>query len=300
MDVKLGKGGIREIEFSVQVFQLIHGGRNESIHERNTLKALKLIYENKYIEEKDYHNLAKAYRFLRDLENKIQISFGLQTHVIPIKKEDQKVLAKKMGTKGTNKNNAAKLLLKEYEQHTQRVHKIFDDLFKPEENGKRKFHKTVLPGKPEPSSLQLVEKYNFKNKQLIMKNLRLLEQGRDFSHPTARSRSVFEKLIPNILQIASGQSDPDNAINNLEKFIQSLKSRENFFDLLKENTKLLELLLGLFGNSGYLSDVLIRQPDLLDSFLDVESIYRFKPKKKLLIDLKMYFEGKHKIESSKE
>ncbi len=299
MDVKLGKGGIREIEFSVQVFQLIYGGRNESIHEKNTLKALKLIYENKYLEEKDYHGLVKAYRFLRDLENKIQISFGLQNHVIPIKKEDQSVLAKKMGIKETDNNNSAEMLLKEYEQHTQKVHKIFDDLFKPEEDGKRKFSQTVSSGEPEINSLQLIEKYSFKNKQRVLKNIQLLEQGRTFSHPTARSKTIFEKLIPDILQIASGQSDPDEAINNLEKFIQSLKSREIFFDLLKENTKLLELLLALFGNSGYLSDVLIRQPDLLDSILDIESIYRFKPKKKMDTELKKYLEGKHKIENIK-
>tara|TARA_B100000315_G_scaffold116653_1_gene106972 strand:- start:5170 stop:8424 length:3255 start_codon:yes stop_codon:yes gene_type:complete len=300
MDVKLGKGGIREIEFSVQVFQLIYGGRNKFIHERNTLKALKLIYENKYIEEKEYHSLEKAYRFLRDLENKIQISFGLQTHVIPIKKEDQNVLAKKMGIKGTNKNNSAEMLLKKYGEHTERVHKIFDDLFKQEKDGERKLYKTALAGKMETPSLQLVEKYYFKNKQLVIKNLQLLEQGRDFSHPTARSQSVFEKLIPAILQIAARQSDPDEAINHLEKFIQSLKSREIFFDLLKEHTKLLELLLVLFGNSGYLSDVLIRQPDLLDSLLDIESIYRFKPKEKINAELEKYLEGTTKIGNIKE
>ncbi len=300
MDVKLGKGGIREIEFSVQVFQLIYGGRNKFIHERNTLKALKLIYENKYIEEKEYLGLTKAYRFLRDLENKIQISFGLQTHVIPLKKEDQSVLANKMGIKGTNKNKSEEMLLIKYDQHTKKVHKIFDDLFKPEKDGKRNLHKTISKGKLEAASSQLVEKYHFKNKNLILKNLHILEQGRDFSHPTARSQSVFERLIPDILQIASRQCDPDEAINNLEKFIQSLKSREIFYDLLKENTSLLELLLVLFGNSGYLSDILIRQPDLLDSLLDVENIYRFKPKDKMNSELERYLEGIDKIENIKE
>lgn len=305
MDVKLGKGGIREIEFIVQVFQLTFGGRNEAIQEKNTLNVLKIIYENHYISENDYHNLVKAYRFLRDLENKIQISFGLQTHAIPSKKEDQIILAKKMGIKGTDQNNYAEMLLDEYQQHTQKVQKIFNDLFKSKENNEKKAIREDRPPIPlykrgDRGDYVLIDKYHFKNKNRIIKNLELMGYGGTFSHPSARSQSLFQKLIPDILQTASQQSDPDKAINNLEKFIQSIKSREIFFDLLNENIKLLELLLVLFGNSSFLSDILIRQPDLLDALLDVENIFRFKPKEKMDMELNKLLEDKKEVKDIKD
>lgn len=305
MDVKLGKGGIREIEFTVQVFQLTFGGRNEAIREKNTLKVLKIIYENHYISENDYHNLVKAYRFLRDLENKIQISFGLQTHAIPSQKEDQIILAKKMGIKGTDQNNYAEMLLDEYQQHTQKVQKIFNDLFKSKENNEKKAIREDHPPIPlykrgDRGDYALIDKYHFKNKKRIIKNLELMEYGGTFSHPSARSQSLFQKLIPDILQTASQQSDPDKAINNLEKFIQSIKSREIFFGLLNENIKLLELLLVLFGNSSFLSDILIHQPDLLDALLDVENIFRFKPKEKMDMELNKLLEDKEEVKDIKD
>lgn len=299
-DLKLGRGGIREIEFTVQVFQLIFGGRDSSIQERNTLKALQKIYEKKHLTENDYIGLKKAYRFLRDLENKVQFSFGLQKHSIPSEKEDLIVLAKKMGTMGRDRDNAAENLLKELQQHTQKVHEVFNALFKPEEKHDHKFDRVASPKDPVTDPFSLINQYPFKNKQQIIKNLKLLKDGERFSHPTARSRYLFEELIPDILQISSEQIGPDEAINNLEKFVRSFKSRETFFDLLKENTKMLELLLVLFGNSSFLSNILIRQPDLLDSLLDVESIYRFKPKEKMDMELKRFLKSKNNINEIKD
>lgn len=300
MDIKLGKGGIREIEFTVQVFQLIYGGRDEYIQERNTLKALQKIYEKKIIPERDYLCLVNSYKFLRDLENKIQISFGLQSHSIPSNKEDQIVLAKKMGIKPKNKDDVAKILLESYQDTTKKVQIIFDDLFKSKADKDKKLHRPVSLKELEIDISSLIDKYPFKNKQLVLKNLQLLEHGEVFSHPTAKSRSIFQKLILEILQISSRQNNPDAAINYLEKFVHSLKSRELFFDLLKANTKLLDLLLVLFGNSDFLSNILTRQPDLLDSLLDVENIFRFKAREKMERELRSILQGKKEIKTIKD
>jgi len=300
MDVKLSRGGIREIEFIVQIFQLIYGGREESIRERNTLKALKKIFEHNFITENDYSCLVKAYRFLRDLENKIQISFGLQSHCIPAHVEDQMVLAKKMGIIGIDQKDAAEKLLSAYQGHAQNTHKIFDDLFKSKENHEKKFPSKSTPNETEINPSLIIDQFPFKNKQRVLKNLKLLEYGQTYSHPSLRSQVLFGKLIPDILRISSRQNDPDESINNLERFFHSFKSREIFFDLLKETPKLLKLLLVLFGNSVFLSNILIRQPDLLDSLLDLESIYRFKPKDKMKMELTKFLEESDKREDIRD
>jgi glutamate-ammonia-ligase adenylyltransferase len=90
---------------------------------------------------------------LRDLENKIQISFGLQTHCIPAHVEDQMVLARKMGIRGVNQKDAAEKLLNTYQGHSQNVHKIFDDLFKSKENHEKKFHSESSSNETEINTL---------------------------------------------------------------------------------------------------------------------------------------------------
>ncbi len=270
-NVKLGYGGIREIEFVIQVFQLIYGGRDEHIRERNSLKALYKIYDGGYLSCYDYSDLSNAYKFLRELENRIQISFGLQTHEIPEDMEERGVLSRKMGFSGNDIAVLSGSLISAYKGHTDRVRRVYDNLFYRDMLGEGQEY-----GAESFISIETIDGFNFEDRDRIQRNLQLMYDGPPFYHPTAKSKDLFRQIIPAILRLSSELPDPDMAINNLERFVSAGGSREVLYSLLLENKKFMEFLLSLFGNSEFLSNILIRQPDLIDGLLDIKGISVFK------------------------
>ena len=117
-NIKLGFGGIREIEFTVQSFQLLFGGRDKALRVPNTLSALEKLRDRGLVKPEEYDRLREAYVFLRNLENRVQMSFSLQTHVLPKNKKEMAVLAKKMGFRDSNREVRVKQLMDEFEKHT--------------------------------------------------------------------------------------------------------------------------------------------------------------------------------------
>ena len=127
--VKLGPGGIREIEFIAQGFQLVHGGQKKWPWERSTLPALTWIADQGYLSSSEATDLKEAYLFYRDLENRIQMTAGRQAHEIPDDKQAQATLARMMGITAETRAEAATLLLSHYHAHTRRVQSIYDRVF---------------------------------------------------------------------------------------------------------------------------------------------------------------------------
>lgn len=127
--VKLGPGGIREIEFLAQGFQLIHTGVQRWPCERGTLQALVHITREGYLSESEAQDLSDAYLFLRDLENRIQIAAGHQAHEIPPDTHSRNVLARMMGIKGSGVDDPSEILLSRYTAHTERVVSIYERVF---------------------------------------------------------------------------------------------------------------------------------------------------------------------------
>lgn len=128
-NVKLGSGGIREIEFIVQSLQVSFGRRFPVIHKRNTLNALRALFKKLLLSEEEYSFLSAAYIFLRDVENKLQMVYDFQIHSFPSKEEELKACALRMGYRETGFRGAAQKLLHDYHLHSGRVNKIFQDFF---------------------------------------------------------------------------------------------------------------------------------------------------------------------------
>jgi len=127
--IKLGFGGIREVEFIVQAYQLLFGGRDKGLRNPNSLITLEKLKEREFITEDDFKQLREAYIFLRNLENRVQITFGLQTYHLPKKDKDLAVLARKMGITGATSEELIAKLNAEFERHTQFVGQRFARLF---------------------------------------------------------------------------------------------------------------------------------------------------------------------------
>jgi [glutamine synthetase] adenylyltransferase / [glutamine synthetase]-adenylyl-L-tyrosine phosphorylase len=289
-NIKLGFGGIREVEFFVQAYQLLLGGRDKSLRVRDSLGAMKTLCEKNIITKEDHDRLRKAYIFLRNLENRVQITFGLQTYLLPDNETDLAVLARKMRIPGDNQKALADNLMGEYEKHTQVVGTMFAEQFVEKE--KREAAETISRewsrsriGEEQFTESRLAEIPFLPDPKRAYRFLASFRDGAQFSHPSAHSIHEFYSIIPKIFQRCEKVPMPDSAIENLCKFVEATGARESYLNLFQENEKFLELLLILFGSSGMLSQILIRRPDLVDVLTDMEAIYRYKQADKIQEDL---------------
>jgi glutamate-ammonia-ligase adenylyltransferase len=130
-NVKLGFGGIREIEFIVQSLQAAFGGKFTILRERSTRKALRRLFDRGLLSREEHRELSAAYRFLRDIENKLQMVSDFQTHAIPVEAEEVRACAIRLGYRDQGQGRAADQFLNDYQAHTGRVHRIFGAVFDP-------------------------------------------------------------------------------------------------------------------------------------------------------------------------
>lgn len=302
-NIKLGFGGIREIEFTVQAYQLLFGGRDKALRVSNTLLALEKLRDRGLVKAEEHDRLREAYVFLRNLENRVQMSFSLQTHVLPKNEKEMAVLAKKMGFQNSNREERVKRLMDEFEKHTRFVGNMFSNLFVEEKKdeaariaSKGLKSSQVAEGRFSPDLFQSI---HFSDADRAFRFLETLRDGPKFSHPSEKSIQNFYAILPEILEVCARVPKPNSAVEHLLRFVENSHARETFLELFRENEKLLELLLILFGSSDFLSGILIRQPDLMDVLLDLESIYRFKTLEKITAEINRHLASCKTLEDKK-
>lgn len=264
-NVKLGEGGIREIEFFIQSHQLIFGGKNPRIREGNSMRALISLREEGYLSPKEEESLSLAYRFLRNLEHRIQMLRGMQTQILPEDGDLVKV-AYLMGFADT------KDFMKELGSNRKKVRDIFGKLFAEE---KADVDTDVAPevigllyGEMSPEDTdKALGKMGFSDPAGAGENLELLRSGPQSSRMTERARKYLRKIAPLLLSKVVATPDPDMALSNIENFIKSIGARTTFYALLSENPGVIEPLVQLFGSSQYLSGYFINNLELLDVLL---------------------------------
>lgn len=286
-DVKLGYGGIREIEFFVQALQLLYGGKEPWVRERNTLRALHRLAQKGFISYEEEDLLSRGYQLLRRIEHMIQIVGERQTHVIPSEAGEMTALAKRLGYKDKGRYKAHELLLKDYAYYTQAVRKIYDGLFvkkEAEEVQKEEVSDCeIIIGDvvSEEEAVHILAKYPFKDPRKAYRNVILLRDGQPFSHQTPRSRQIFLRIFPSFFSHITASFDPDLALNNLEALISSVGARETLYSFFEENPQAIESVIRLFSNSEYLSRIVIRHPEIVDLFLDPAEMLRKRTKREM-------------------
>ena len=300
INVKLGYGGIREIEFIVQSFQLIYGGKEKWFRERNSMRALHRISEKGLLSYAEYFSLSNAYMFLRDLENRIQFFSGRQTHNIPDESGEQLTLYRKMcrgtghpsggwvavdGSQKPELKNPESQLMPMYNYHTKNVREIYDNLFSAEIYDVTEVMEGELQWQIDmddpASSIATLKQIGFKSPEMTRRNLLLMRDGGAFAHPTIRSKRYFNQMLPSLLKECIKLPDPDLSINNFEKFVDAGRVREGIYSVLSKSEAAVRSLCSLFGTSQFLSNILIQQPELADSLLIAEGIYKEKTKESL-------------------
>lgn len=268
-NIKLGRGGIREIEFFIQALQLVYAGRNPLLRERNSLKALQSLRDARLIGDEDASALSEAYRFLRTVEHRIQVVQERQTHSLPRKEEEMLALARRCGYL---RGNGLATFSAQLEQHRQRVSAIYGDLFlSRDEKLKEEVRPEILhffDRNADPDYIKdMLAERRFENVDAAYENLLLLRDGPPRTPLTERARRLLEKISPLLLQEIFASPDPDLALNNLERFLCAVGSRSAVYALLAENREILKLLVSLFGTSEFLSKIFIGHPELLDGLV---------------------------------
>lgn len=269
INIKLGTGGIREIEFLAQAFQLIYGGRDPSIRERSTVPALRAIARHGMISPDERDALVSAYYFLRSLEHRIQFAQFRQTHDLPTADRDLRVLARRMGYRDSPDASAAEQLMDNYNSHAKTVRTIFDHLLAlPPEGDTEDLSSEILHlvrGElPKEDALDLLGRLGFSDPPGALRNLRLLTEGPPLAHYTPGARRLILQILPDALPVVLRSADPDSALARLEAFTEAMGARESFYSVLRSNPKTLDLLVTLFAGSAYLAQRLIVQPELFD------------------------------------
>nr|WP_246545626.1 bifunctional [glutamate--ammonia ligase]-adenylyl-L-tyrosine phosphorylase/[glutamate--ammonia-ligase] adenylyltransferase [Pelotalea chapellei] len=272
-NLKLGRGGIREIEFFIQALQLVYAGKNPRLRERNSLKALTTLLDARLITDEDHRQLSDAYRFLRTVEHRIQVVQERQTHNLPSKEEEMLALARRSGFLRPDGLVRFRDVLN---NHRNTVSAIYGNLFySSDEQQQHEVHQEVLYLLDHNADADMVKdilaEHHFENVDSAYENLLSLRNGPIKGNITERSRRLLERISPLLVQELLNSPDPDMALANLERFLIVTGTRSSYYALLAENRETLKLLVSLFGMSAFLSKILISHPELLDSMVSGSS-----------------------------
>jgi len=282
-NLKLGRGGIREIEFFIQALQLINAGKRPQLQQRNSLAMLQLLREAELITAEEQVLLSAAYRFLRTVEHRIQVVREQQTHSLPTRTEEILALARRCGFADRDS------FLAELERYRNGVNAIFIDLFHSAEEEDflaRPEVNFIFDSESDPELVKdLLEEKGFSNPDGAYESLKMLRGGDPHKRLTRRGRRLLDRLAPLLMGELLDSPNPDQALNNLETFIRSIRARTSFFALLVENSGIVKLLIALFGSSQLLSRIFIQRPELLDTMVSRSHAVETKPRRQMAEEL---------------
>ncbi|MDB5458102.1 MAG: (Glutamate--ammonia-ligase) adenylyltransferase [Caulobacter sp.] len=262
-DLKLGRGGIREIEFFVQTQQLILGGRQPDLRGPRTLDALYALAAAGHVKPDDADYLADAYRTLRALEHRAQMIADDQTHKLPDSDADRRRVAALWGEGSLRGFDAAVgRLLKG-------VNLRYGRLFAGEEALSSKFGSLVFTGvEDDPETLATLKRMGFSHPETVAATIRSWHHGHIAATRTERGRELFTRLAPRLLDAAHATGAPDPAFNHFADFFAGLSSGVQIQSLFLAQPRLFELVVEVMAFAPRLAATLARRPTALDALLD--------------------------------
>ncbi|MEW5909257.1 MAG: bifunctional [glutamate--ammonia ligase]-adenylyl-L-tyrosine phosphorylase/[glutamate--ammonia-ligase] adenylyltransferase [Thermodesulfobacteriota bacterium] len=278
-DIKLGPGGIREIEFFGQIFQLIRGGVEPMLQERSILKVLERLNTKGYIPAQTFEELKDAYLFLRNAENRLQEFSDQQTHHLPQATEDRLRLSASMGF--DDWNGFAQSL----EKHMKIVHRHFQGLLKEEASrpistGKSREERLLsdlsgvwqlLIGHEE--AVKVLRFAGFSDPEATVKQLNALREDPATRALSPEGRMRLDRLMPLVLRQAGKSEEPERALGHILDLIKTIQRRTSYLALLLENPAALSHLVRLVTVSPWIASFLSSHPVLLDELLDERTLY---------------------------
>lgn len=261
-DVKLGRGGIREIEFFVQTQQLIFGGRDWGLRASTTCGALASLSQSKRIAPESRDQLIRAYEFLRKTEHRLQMLADQQTHQLPSNSAELEAFACFMGF--AHQQEFKNILLR----HMRAVESHYAKLFE-EAPSLAPMRSLVLNGSEEEdiAATAKLQEMGFHSAKNIVSRIKAWHYGRYRSTRTEKAREYLSQLTPSLLQAFSKASFPDEAFAHFDQFLEKLPAGVQLFTLLYQNPTLLDMLANIMGSAPALAAELSADPSLMDCLM---------------------------------
>jgi [glutamine synthetase] adenylyltransferase / [glutamine synthetase]-adenylyl-L-tyrosine phosphorylase len=286
VNIKLGQGGIREIEFFVQALQLINAGKIRRVRTPSTLQALTLLNDTGLLDAETGRSLEEAYRFFRKTEHRIQINHQLQTHELPRTAEDQEELARRMGYR----EDSLKLFLADLDRRRRTVEELFAGLFyhSGDDNHQKispEAKKIVESVHDEKRTLSLLAEHGFEDPAASYHVLKSLVTPADKGPVADKSRQLLERLAPLFVEELLKVPEPGNALISLAGFVESLQPGQAYFSTFLENPATIGFLIKILGESRFFTDLLTRHPQSIDSLIARSSVSAPKEREALQAEL---------------
>jgi len=269
-NIKLGRGGIREIEFIAQVFQLIRGGQDVSLQIKPTLAVLDLLAVKKMCPQKTVKSLVEAYTFLRNLEHRLMYVEDAQTQELPKSDVARARIAMAMNFKNWHQ------FLSALNTHRAIVQNHFDATFSDAntKNEPLEIEKSIWNSATEvEKSLQVLQTLGYKDATETMRRLNTLHQSSRYLQLPELSRQRFDALMPHVISLCASMANPEDTLIRLIDLLDSICRRASYLALLAEHTEAMRLLVKLCSSSPWMSNYLAQHPILLDELLDTQNLY---------------------------
>ncbi len=262
-NVKLGRGGIREVEFFVQTQQLIAGGRFPELRGSQTLAMLARLCERGWVGENARDQLSRNYRYLRDIEHRIQMVADEQTHILP---EDDEGFTRIAAMMGYQDNES---FTQDFLNVLRNVEKHYAALFEQAPELGSGGGNLVFTGETDdPDTLQTLSQLGFERPSDICRIIRTWHFGRYRATQTAEARERLTELTPALLNAFAATERADDALLRFDSFLQGLPSGIQLFSLLQSNPALLNLLVLVMSAAPRLAEIITRKPHVFDGMLD--------------------------------
>jgi len=263
VDLKLGRGGIREIEFYVQTQQLILGGRHPELRSPRTLDTLQALVAAGRVAPETAQELTKAYRRLRAVEHRIQMLEDEQTHRLPEADADRRRVAALCGDAPLRNFDA------EITRTLKAVNARYGELFAEEEPLSSRFGSLVFTGvDDDPETLATIARMGFSSPARVSQTIRAWHHGHVAATRTERGRELFTRLAPRLLEAAQGTGAPEVAFNRFCDFFGGISSGVQLQSLFLAQPKLFELVVQVLAFAPKLAATLARRPAAIDAMLD--------------------------------
>ena len=267
-EIKLGTGGLRDVEFAVQLLQLVHGRNDEALHVASTVDALAALGDRGYIGRDDAANLTASYEFLRLLEHRLQLQRLVRTHLLPDEDDDESLrwLARAAHIRPDGRHDALGVLREELKRQTLRVSRLHEKLFyQPllESVGQPALG---ITGDSEGMSTEAAQRQlaalGYEGPQSALTHLAALTSG------SGRRGRVQQVLLPTLLDWLSDTPDPDAGLLSYRRISDALADQRWYLSTLRDEGAVAKRLMHVLGTSAYVPDLLMRAPEVIQSYAD--------------------------------
>ncbi|GAA4992278.1 bifunctional [glutamine synthetase] adenylyltransferase/[glutamine synthetase]-adenylyl-L-tyrosine phosphorylase [Pseudonocardia tropica] len=260
-ELKLGRGGLRDVEFAVQLLQLVHGRGDDSLHSGNTLVALAALSESGYVGRDDGANLAASYRFLRLLEHRLQLQKLRRTHLLPAADDTDGLrwLARAARIRPDGRRDVVGVLVDEWQRNARRVTRLHEKLFyRPLLSAVSRLAADGADAVLSPEAAKArMKALGWASPEGALGHLRALTGG------VSRAASIQRALLPVLLDSLSRSPDPDRGLLAYRRVSEALADTPWYLRLLRDEGAVAQRLMTLLGTSALVPDLLARAPEVL-------------------------------------